>query len=1081
MEALTIFGAVTGSISVASEILKALDKAVSTASRFKDAPEQAISTMRDLKMMRANMLRFKVLLDNQTRSRDRGIHIPLEDARDTFTDCVASLDELENLTAPLGNPALQPLELVERLEWTMKDKRIEILSKRLHDAQSSLGLMLTILSHESLLEVQKALASLPELTQRIGANVAYLNRRMSSNNRPIPVRSGDENDDHKSSITRAAPAVILLPSPVSTLRSGPTNRVATTDESTRVGSAPEGIQTMSYAFEKVLVDSRPYRRAPRWNQDDTSYRSSVLNARALSLLSNLSNLSLGDVSTISFVALPLICTDLSNAQHYKFGNAAENTHPIQDSKHLENPHLRPGLPPLRHLRAGSAPVDLPTDTRGSETIWARARVQSKAALGPVELAKGTNETLPKVPTSEETSKPLPCAVKKTTVHNQDHLEGRWHSSDAASILLAPPTPVTLPHSNNQSPQDPQLPFGQQHSRDGDDQACLIAQALNTNSDIVRHAIYKSIYVSPSSWIHSVLLVSPQKLFLLFHVIVLIQGCAKVPSVLEWYENEIKDKGKFWQAIQDSKSYANQLKISKAMPWSAPDYGHYLPLWDQATILLDAYLRTFESTHRILHIPTFKRDYDLLWSDRSATTNGFIVQAQLCFALGSALYDETFSLRPRAEQWIREAESWLETSQPTILSIQTMCLLSLARAVIGEVDNTKFWVYTGLVVKSAMSIGLHRDPGKLPSMPPAQAEIRRRLWTTVLELLLQSCLDAGGAPLLSCDDYDCNLPANLDDTQLDFSSSDKLEHRELEHLTDSTLQILLGRSLSLRLTIVGLMSGIKTTLSYDETLRLNAQLTTARSYLFGALDEMRTKVSTFQRHYCYMTMSSYVFTLHIPFMTMAPANPTYLLSRNLCIDTALHLSYCSMPLSSTNEPLFLAVRSADILDKQSDDFARLSLCGSGLFRAVQFQAIMVVAAELFLALDTVDVQSRLPNLKIFRSCGGSLRNLELLSIIRTATDWSRRRILAGQVNIQDHVFITAMVACANAMVEGSPASDFMVAKSDEACIEARNMLIDMIEKEGLVPEGEIIEAEREKEDLDFWTANLDFGMDFGSFV
>jgi hypothetical protein len=151
MEALTIFGAVTGSISAASEVLKALDKAISTASKFKDAPEQAVSTLRDVKMMRANMVRFQSLLDKQAHAHDRGVHIPLDDARDTFTDCVTSLDELENLLRPLSDPMLQPLDLVERLEWAMKDKRIEILSKRLHDAQASLGLMLTILSQYDLI------------------------------------------------------------------------------------------------------------------------------------------------------------------------------------------------------------------------------------------------------------------------------------------------------------------------------------------------------------------------------------------------------------------------------------------------------------------------------------------------------------------------------------------------------------------------------------------------------------------------------------------------------------------------------------------------------------------------------------------------------------------------------------------------------------------------------------------------------------------------------------------------------------------------------------------------------------------
>lgn len=146
MQALTILGAVVGGISAASDILTILDKAISTAKKIKDAPEQATATLRHVRMMRLNMIRFQKLLDSQHDLRETGIYIPLEDTQNTFTDCITCLDELESLIEPLSDPSLQPLELTDKLEWVMKDKRIELLSRRVQDAQSSLGLMLTILS-----------------------------------------------------------------------------------------------------------------------------------------------------------------------------------------------------------------------------------------------------------------------------------------------------------------------------------------------------------------------------------------------------------------------------------------------------------------------------------------------------------------------------------------------------------------------------------------------------------------------------------------------------------------------------------------------------------------------------------------------------------------------------------------------------------------------------------------------------------------------------------------------------------------------------------------------------------------------
>lgn len=147
MEPLTIFGAVTGGISAASEILKTLEWAIDTAGRVRAAPEQAHSTLRDVRMIRKNLEGFERLKDHLSSSvpQNRLAYIPLEDCKNTFIDCVSTLDELENVIRPLKDPSLDVLSLSNRLQWAMKDARIADLSKRVHNAQSSLGFMLTIM------------------------------------------------------------------------------------------------------------------------------------------------------------------------------------------------------------------------------------------------------------------------------------------------------------------------------------------------------------------------------------------------------------------------------------------------------------------------------------------------------------------------------------------------------------------------------------------------------------------------------------------------------------------------------------------------------------------------------------------------------------------------------------------------------------------------------------------------------------------------------------------------------------------------------------------------------------------------
>jgi hypothetical protein len=169
------------------------------------------------------------------------------------------------------------------------------------------------------MEVQQALASLPELTERIGNNVAHLNRRSKTISTIGSRRARATGDDGSSTIRPASvrrAASVIRPDSVIF----PEHGFNSVPEETDADAAVLISTRIVFAFEETLEKSRAYRRAPNWNLDDVSYRSSILNPHALSLLSRLSSLSLGDVSTISIIALPLFSTDLSNSSHYCFSD-----------------------------------------------------------------------------------------------------------------------------------------------------------------------------------------------------------------------------------------------------------------------------------------------------------------------------------------------------------------------------------------------------------------------------------------------------------------------------------------------------------------------------------------------------------------------------------------------------------------------------------------------------------------------------------------------------------------------------------------------------------------------------------------
>lgn len=470
-------------------------------------------------------------------------------------------------------------------------------------------------------------------------------------------------------------------------------------------------------------------------------------------------------------------------------------------------------------------------------------------------------------------------------------------------------------------------------------------------------------------------------------------------------------------------------------WAYGEYGSFITQRSVADRLIERYLDTFEKIYRIVHILSFRRDYDRYWNQANPRPVAFVIQMQLCMALGALSYDDDYSLRPQALQWIREAIFWLELGeQPrlTISSLQTMCLLSLARSM-NALQGDRAWASSGGLLRSAMSIALHRDPTKLPGIPRGEVEMRRRLWATVLELTLDSCLDAGGLPLISTSDFDCAPPSNVNDEEFDPAGDQTPVPRGPDQLTDTTLQIALGKSFATRLAIANYSNGLGTLSSYEKALSVSSDYTAAYRTLASHLRAVRPGISKFQQQYCEMLMCRYTFTLHIPYVPAALKDPKYLLSRNVCVDTAVKLLHSALPLSPAQGTPLETVRAMVGFEAQCDEYVRLALCASGPVRSALFQAIMAISADLLAMTSRWSLSQ----------ASSSLRTIELLSLLQMSIEWARRRILSGQVNVKDYVFLTAALASVEARMAGMPEWEKMQAKGLDACVDARKILEDLV--------------------------------------
>ncbi|KAL4936385.1 hypothetical protein BDV06DRAFT_93831 [Aspergillus oleicola] len=259
---------------------------------------------------------------------------------------------------------------------------------------------------------------------------------------------------------------------------------------------------------------------------------------------------------------------------------------------------------------------------------------------------------------------------------------------------------------------------------------------------------------------------------------------------------------------------------------------------RATIdeLVVLFFTHIESTHRILHIPTFLRELDDFWdkkSNHSLVSPAFVVQLLLVLACAWNLADiPTLELKHgyslqcyTAIEWVMYAEKWIENAhikRSDIMVLRLHILLVTALKNHG-MKRSKAWLTTSTLVKQAMLAGYHRDTSLYTKISPFNQEMRRRIWTTIVELDLEVSFERGMPPSVQESDYDTTPPLNVNDIDLHEAMEELPAERPLEEFTDCSFQAVLIQSLPLRLRACKLMHSPRLRCRHEEILRLDWEL------------------------------------------------------------------------------------------------------------------------------------------------------------------------------------------------------------------------------------------------------------------
>lgn len=438
----------------------------------------------------------------------------------------------------------------------------------------------------------------------------------------------------------------------------------------------------------------------------------------------------------------------------------------------------------------------------------------------------------------------------------------------------------------------------------------------------------------------------------------------------------------------------------------------LPSRALADRLVEAYLKTLETVFRILDVEQFKSMYARYWEDPESVPPAFQSSLMLILANGVAVSSDHGVSRQTVMHWIYLVSEQLNNPRAKIRldlwSLRSHCLLMIARQSNG-VDNKTSALSAASLVVTAMHMGLHVDPSHFAEsqIPQQEREVRRRLWAAVLELELQAAMDSGGRPLIRDDDFDCAPPSNIEDCapkalSLDAVLNPVVEQAETksrptvqpaENHTQSSLQILLARSLPVRLRIVRFVNDYRQGLRYPEALAMSKELVEEMRRSNALIEGWRSSgaaITPFQIEVFNVLMYRSLMALHYSFGLKAKDEPLFYYSRKVCLDSSLAL--LSPPVSQ-RDPVFY----------------RLALRGRSAFQDVYTGAANFLSEYIS--------AERASNAFLLPSVGASPDD-GLIAAIEGHIPLSLARIESGETNVKSHLLFRCLLAYTKAVRGGT---------------------------------------------------------------
>ncbi|KAL4905967.1 hypothetical protein BDW74DRAFT_14782 [Aspergillus multicolor] len=198
-----------------------------------------------------------------------------------------------------------------------------------------------------------------------------------------------------------------------------------------------------------------------------------------------------------------------------------------------------------------------------------------------------------------------------------------------------------------------------------------------------------------------------------------------------------------------------------------------PSYEDAIKLWIAYVQNVEPLCKVLHVPTVANMVDIVSKQPALASRDdecllFVIYYFAVYSMSESQCLQEFGesrarLMPRYRAAFYQAlvnASWLRTTSMSVLQAYTLFLIAMRT----QLDANTFWILTGMAVRLAMRMGLHRD-GEYLGLPPFEVQMRRRLFWQLLPLDGYAGQVSGTGISIAPNSWDTKQPLNINDDQI----------------------------------------------------------------------------------------------------------------------------------------------------------------------------------------------------------------------------------------------------------------------------------------------------------------------------